>query len=79
MEITFSQNVSYSLDLSKGSLIRELADHLDITVKEMRRLVDRQTLFELHDDAMLQWLETKRKQWEETESQEIDIDQITWS
>lgn len=78
MEITFSQNVNYSLDLSKGSLVRELADHLDITVKEMRRLVDKEILFELHDTAMLAWMESKRKQWEETESQEIDIDQITW-
>lgn len=78
MEITFSQNVNYSLDLSKGSLIRELADHLDITVKEMRNLVDKGMLFELHDDAMLKWMESKRKSWDETSSEEIDIDQITW-
>jgi hypothetical protein len=78
MEITFSKNTSYSLDLSKGSLIRELADHLDITVKEMRKLVDKGMLFELHDDAILSWMENKAASWEETESGEIDIDQITW-
>lgn len=78
MEITFSQNINYSLDLSKGSLVRELADHLDITVKEMRKLVDKGTLFELHDTAMLQWIEAKKANWEESDSDEIDIDQINW-
>lgn len=78
MEITFEKKFQYSLDLSKGSLTRELADHLDITVKEMRRLVDKGTLFELHDDAMLQWMKNKAKSWEETGSDEIEVDEINW-
>ena len=78
MEITFSQNVNYSLDLSKGSLVRELADHLDITVKEMRKLVDKGTLYELHDSAVLQWLEIKKASWDESDSDEIEVDQVNW-
>lgn len=78
MEITFEKKFQYSLDLTKGSLTRELADHLDITVKEMRRLADKGTLYELHDEAMLQWLEAKSGAWEETGSDEIEVDQVNW-
>lgn len=76
MEITFSQNVNYSLDLSEGSLVRELADHLDITVKQMHKMVDKGTLYELHEEGILQWLEAKRACWEETDSDEIEVDQV---
>lgn len=78
MEITFEKKFQYSMNLSKGSLTRELADHLDITVKEMRRLVDKGTLYELHEEAILQWLENKSGSWDEQSSDEIEVDQVTW-
>lgn len=76
MEITFEEKVSYSLDLSKPAIRRELADYLDITVKDMAKMVDKGTLYELHEDQLINWLESKRKAWESTENHPIEIDQI---
>lgn len=76
MEITFSRNVNYSLDLSKAAIRRELADHLDIEVRTLTRLVDKQELFDEHGDSLIQWMETKADAWEVTSEDDIEIEQI---
>lgn len=76
MEITFSQNVNYSMDLSKAEVRRELADYLDITVKEMMKMVEKETLYELHEDKMIAWLESKEKSWEALSHDDIEVDQV---
>lgn len=75
LEITFSQQADHSLTLN-DRMKRELADHLDITVRELDRLVAKETLFELHEDRMLEWIELQRKSWDTMEMGSIEVDQI---
>lgn len=76
MEITFSRNINYSLDLSKAAIRRELADRLDIDLRTLTRLVDKDELFDEHGDDLIQWMETKSDAWEITSEDDIEIEQI---
>jgi len=75
VEITFSRSVDYSLVLDDRKK-RELADHLDITVRELDKLVAKEMLFELHDSRMIEWIELQRKAWDELSKADIEVDQI---
>lgn len=77
MEITFTREISYSLDLDQRKT-RELADHLDITVKELRKLVERGDLLDEHEGGVLEFMELNGSMAEVTEEGDREIDQVTW-
>lgn len=77
MEITFEQKHSYSLTLKPADR-RELADHLDITERELRRLVEKGDLMDEHDAAVTDWVSRRSDDAEVTAHEDIEVDQITW-
>lgn len=78
MEITFTQPRNFSVDLTgNAKLMRKLADHLDITVKEMKDLAEHDELYGEHGDGLASWLADNTELWEATEHGDIEIDQIT--
>lgn len=78
MEITYTQQHTYSLDLKTPAQRRELADHLDITEKKMRKLVEEGDLFDEYGDQLTEWVASKSGEAEVTAHEDIDIDQINW-
>lgn len=77
MEITYTREVSYSMDLNQRKT-RELADHLDITMREMRKLVEANELMDEHESAVREFMELNGSLETQTEHGDRDIDQITW-
>lgn len=76
MEITFSQNLNYSLDL-QAKQVRELADRLDITVKELKRLAEEGELYDEHGDGLVAYVNDNIEKAEIAEHDDIEIDEIT--
>lgn len=75
MEITFSQNQNYSLDLQPKQM-RELADALDITVAELKQLVKAGELYNEHGDGLIAYLGDNIDKAEVTDRDGIEIDEI---
>lgn len=76
MEITFSRTVNYSLTL-EAMAKRELADHLDITVRKMDKLVADGDFYDEHGDELVNWMETKKfHAYEITGEDDIEIEEI---
>lgn len=75
MEITFTRQHNYSMVLDPRRK-RELADYLDISVKELDRLVTRGDLYDEHGVGLLTWMGTNTTLAEQTSYDEIEIDKI---
>jgi hypothetical protein len=77
MEITYTREVSYSMDLDQRKT-RELADHLDITVKDLRKLVERDELMDEHEAGLNEFMALNDKLEQQTEHGDREIETITW-
>lgn len=75
LKITFSQQHNHSMVLDSRRK-RDLADHLDITVKELDRLVDRGDLYDEHGDALTRWLDDNIKLASRVSVEDVEIDKI---
>lgn len=76
MEITFTRENSYSMFLTARKK-RDLADHLDITVRDLDRLVERGDLMDEHEGGVLEFMEMNSALEEETEHGDREIEEIT--
>jgi len=76
MEITYSRNVNYSMQLDVKRK-RELADHLDITLKQLNKLVDEGELYDEHRDELVNWMQQHSELGEVTGEDDIEIEDIT--
>lgn len=76
MEITYTQQKAYSLDLDKR-MERELADHLDITVRQMKKMIDDGSLMDEHWDAVHAWVGKNTDKATVTDREDIEIDEVT--
>jgi hypothetical protein len=75
MEITYSRNTNYSMDLGAKEK-RKLADHLDITVGELNELVRLEELYGEHGDGLVHWMEDNFALAEITSEGAIEIEDI---
>lgn len=79
MEITFTRTIAYSFDFdakaNKGTT-RDLADTLDITMAQLKKLVESEELYDEHGDALVDWLDEHMDGAEVTDAGQIEIDQI---
>jgi len=76
MEITYSRNVNYSLELDTKRK-RELADHLDITLRELNKLVEAGELYDEHGDELIDWIDRQVDQGSISGEEDIEIEDIT--
>ena len=76
LEITYSRNVDYSMELNERKE-RELADFLDITVKELRKLVRAGELYDEHAAQLIEFMTINDTLEQQTQPGDIEIDQIT--
>jgi hypothetical protein len=76
LEITFSRNVDYSMELNDRK-IRELADHLDIEVRELKKLVERGDLCDEYEAGLIEFMTINDTLEQQTQHGDIEIDQIT--
>lgn len=82
MEITFTRNVAYSLNLDSRTAVgrarlSDLAQSLEISVTHLKALVKDGDLYDEHGDALVAWIDDNASKAEVTEPGEIEIDQIT--
>lgn len=77
MEITYSRTVNYSMELDKRQ-VRELADHLDITVRQLNKLVEDGELYDEHGDELIGWMENNAHKVKITvqSEEEVEIEEI---
>jgi hypothetical protein len=76
MEITYSRVTNYSLDLSAKD-IRQLANHLDITVKELKELAEAGDLMNEHSDGIYDWVcrnDAGRELTGEEDAEDVEIE-----
>lgn len=76
LEITYTRQVSYSMELNDRKK-RELADHLDITVRALNKLVADGELCDEHEEGLLTWMGSNLDLEHLEAQEEIDLDQIT--
>lgn len=76
MEITFTQQIHRSMVIGHIKK-RELADFLDITVKEMNKLISNGEFFGEHEDRLLEWMENNHSLSRVTESDPYEVEEIT--
>ena len=75
MEITFSRQVNYSMTLDAKKK-RELADHLDITVRKLNKLVEDGELYDEYGDDLAVWMDENPELFEIGGEDEIEIEDI---
>lgn len=73
MEITFSRTAHFSLTVKP----KKLADHLDITVRELNRLVEDGELESQYGDDLRAFIEEEMLDAEETNADEIEIEDVS--
>lgn len=75
MEITFSRQVNYSMTLDAKKK-RELADHLDITVRKLNKLVEDGELYDEHGDELTSWMDENPELHEVSGEDDIEVEDI---
>lgn len=74
-EFTWTQQVNYSMALDPRKT-RELADHLDLTVRDMARLIEAGELFDEHETGVLEFIERNSDLVNEESRDGIEFDQV---
>lgn len=75
MEITFTQQRSYSLTLMPKQM-KELADKLNLTLSELKALVKSGDLYDEHGDELTTYVNGMVDKAEVTEHEDVEIDEI---
>lgn len=75
IEITFTQTTHYSLTLEDKEK-RDLADHLDITVRKLDKLMDDGDLLSEYESEITAWVEQRQGTADVVDEEPIEIEDI---